>query len=244
MPHTLASYLEVITAAKQNQHFEDFKTGGRLTGDIRAGYQARMAAFSVLSEQGFIKLDSGLLVLGELSPESWLTDGLRNGENASWQICDAFPARARKFKPDLFNLEEIGREGEEYVVSWLKSNLEPELHASVVHVALSDDTAGYDISSPSANLPSRILLEVKTSTRVGTHFSFHLSRNEWATAARNPNWYLVLVSKANGNLSFFGYLDGKSLVGYYPKDSHQDFQWTSVVGKLGPDDVYEGVPGF
>ena len=53
----LASYLEVINAAKKKLYFEDFKAGGRLAGDIRTGYQARMAAFFELSEQGFVKLD-------------------------------------------------------------------------------------------------------------------------------------------------------------------------------------------
>jgi hypothetical protein len=58
------------------------------------------------------------------------------------------------------------------------------------------------------------------------------------------NWYLVLVKKIEGEHTIFGYLDGQSLVNYYPQDSHPDFHWESVVGKLSSDDVFSGFPGF
>ncbi len=244
MPNRLVSYLEVIRAAKRNEHFEDFKTGGRLASDIRSGYQARMAAFTELLDQGFVNLEGGLLTLGSLAPETWLLDGLTQGEAESWEICDAFPQKARKFQPDLMNLEQIGREGEDFVVAWLQQNLEPSLKSAVVHTSLTDDTAGYDIVSPSIKLDGRILLEVKTTTRPGEYFIFHLSRNEWNTAKRNPNWYLVLVRKVHNRYSIFGYLNSQSLVSYYPDDSHKDFQWTTTVGKLSADDLFEGMPGF
>ena len=244
MPNRLVSYLEVIRAAKRNEHFEDFKTGGRLASDIRSGYQARMAAFTELLDQGFVTLEGGLLSLGALAPETWLLDGLAQGEAESWEICDAFPTKARKFQPDLMNLEQIGREGEDFVVAWLQQKLEPSLKSAVVHTSLTDDTAGYDIASPSIKLDGRILLEVKTTTRPGEFFAFHLSRNEWNTAQRNSNWYLVLVRKAHGCCSLFGYLNSQSLVSYYPDDRHKDFQWTTAVGRLSADDLFEGMPGF
>lgn len=244
MSNLLVSYLAVIDAARRSVHFEDFKTGGRLAGDIRNGYQARMSAFSELSRQGFVKLESGLLALGSLSPERWLTEALANGETESWEICDSFPLKARKFQPDLLNLEQIGRDGEDFVIHCLRQNLEPNLHSSIVHTSLTDDSAGYDIVAPNAKLQGRMLLEVKTSTRSGEGFTFHLSRNEWNTATRNPNWYVVLVRKVQGSYSLFGYLDSESLINYYPKDSHPDFQWSTVVGRLGADDLFVGLPGF
>jgi hypothetical protein len=240
----LASYLEVISAAKNRENFEDFKTGGRLAADIRKGYESRMVAFSDLLEQGFVKLESGILELGQLTPASWLAEGLLNGDNESWQICEAFPTKSRKFKPDLLNLKAIGREGEDFVMSWLKLNLEPEFHSNIVHKSLTDDTAGYDIATPGLKLHERLLLEVKTSTRIGDDFTFHLSRNEWNTARRNHNWYLLLVRKIRGDLNIFGYLDSKSLVNYYPEDRHKDFKWTSVAGTLRSDDLFSGFPGF
>lgn len=240
----LASYLEVVNAAKAKQHFEDFKTGGRLSGNVRNGYQARMIAFLDLSAQGFVKLESGFMALGALSPTTWLTQGLLNGDSESWEFCDAYPFKSCKFKPDLLNLEKIGREGEDFVISWLMQNLESEFHSGIVHTSLIDDGAGYDIISPTVKLEERILLEVKTSTRPGDDFTFYLSRNEWSTALRSPNWYLIFVKKIRGSYGIFGYLDSKSLVNYYPCDRHQDFQWTSVAGKLGPDEIFSGFPGF
>lgn len=244
MVNQIASFLEVIRAAKAQMHFEDFKTGGRLAGDIRRGYQARIAAFSSLAERGFVTLESGRLALGVLSPEPWLTSSLLNGDPESWAICDAFPSKARKFNPESLNLEQIGREGEDFVISWLKSNLDPQLQSGIIHTSLTDDGAGYDIASPSPRIQGKMLLEVKTTTRPGTNFTFHLSRNEWNTAARSTHWYLVMVTKIQGSFSFFGFLDSQSLVNYYPNDSHLDFKWTSAVGSLGPDDVFDGVPGF
>lgn len=244
MSDLLASYLEVIKAAQNETHFEDFKTGGRLAGDIRQGYQARMAAFRDLSSQGFVALEAGRIVLGELSPATWLTGSIQNGSTASWEICDAFPAKLRKFNPDDFNRQEIGLAGELFVLDWLNQNLNESQRLSIEHTSITDDSAGFDISSPNLRNDERLFLEVKTSTRLGDDFTFHLSRNEWSTALRNPNWYLVLVKKVEGEHSFFGYLDGQSVVNYYPKDSHQDFQWTSVVGKLNADDIFSGFPGF
>lgn len=244
MTDLLASYLEVIRAAQRQQHFEDFKTGGRLAGDIRQGYQARMAAFRELSSQGFVALESSRIVLGELSPASWLTSAIQSGSTASWEICDAFPLRSRKFKPDEFHLHEIGLEGELFVMDWLQKHLAENLRTAIEHTSLTDDSAGFDISSPNSLNDGRIFLEVKTTTRQGDDFTFHLSRNEWATAVRKQNWYLVLVQKVEGEHRVFGYLDGKSLVSYYPQDSHPNFQWESVIGKLSSDDVFSGIPGF
>lgn len=244
MPTQAASFLEVIKAAQQKMHFEDFKTGGRLAGDIRQGYQARMAAFRELSSQGFVALEAGHIVLGELTPASWLTKALQEGAGASWEICDAFPAKLRKFNPDDFHLREIGLGGEFFVLEWLREHLSENQGSSIEHISLTDDSAGFDIVSPSLGNEGRIFLEVKTSTRQGDDFKFHLSRNEWNTALRQPSWYLLLVKKVEGNHTLFGYLDGNSLVSYYPQDSHQHFQWTSAVGKLSSDDVFSGFPGF
>jgi hypothetical protein len=244
MTHFLPSYLEVIKAAQQRTHFEDFKTGGRLSGDIRQGYQARMAAFRDLSSQGFVTLESSRIVLGELTPAPWLTSAIQSGSLASWEICDAFPQKLRKFKPEDYNLQEIGLEGELFVVEWLEKHLDEDLRKQIEHTSLKDDSAGFDISSPNSQSDSRIFLEVKTTTRQGDDFTFHLSRNEWNTAARLQHWYLVLVKKVEGQHTIFGYLNGQSLVNYYPQDSHPDFHWESVVGKLSSDDVFSGFPGF
>jgi hypothetical protein len=244
MSNLLSGYLEVIKAAQQQMHFEDFKTGGRLAGDIRRGYQARMAAFRDLQSQGFVALESSRMALGELTPVPWLTNALQGGITASWEICDAFPLRSRKFKPDVFNLEQIGLEGELFVIECLRQHFDENSRMLIEHTSLADDSAGFDVASPNSSNNSRIFLEVKTTTRPGDHFTFHLSRNEWNTASRKKNWFLVLVTKVEGEHEIFGHLDGRSLVNYYPRDAHPNFQWESVIGKLASDDVFSGLPGF
>ncbi len=244
MADLIASYLEVIKAAKSKTHFEDFKSIGRLAVDIRQGYQARMAALRDLSAQGFVTLDSGRIVLGVLSPASWLTESIQNGNSDSWEICDAFPEKFRKFNPDDFNRREIGLAGELFVFDWLCEQLDEGQRLFIEHTSLRDDSAGFDISTPSLRTGERLYLEVKTTTRTGDDFTFHLSRNEWNAAFRRTNWYLVLLRKVEGEHALFGYLDGQSLVNYYPIDSHKDFKWTSVVGTLHSDDVFVGFPGF
>ena len=235
-------YLEVIQAAKVNQHFEDFKTAGRLSNDVAHGYQAKLAAFADLEAQHFVKLEAGSLVLNKLSPISWLTEGLLNGEPAAWQICDAYPQKAKKFEPDTLNLNQIGLDGEKFVVEFLRGQLDTSLHSLIRHVSLIDDTAGFDILTPSHIPGTNFLLEIKTTTRPSEDFTFHLSRNEWNVAMQNSNWLLILVQRIAGKFSFFGYLDSKSLVGYFPRDSHPKFQWSSTQGRLNLDDVFEGFP--
>ena len=244
MSNLLVSYLEVIRAAQQKTHFEDFKTGGRLASDIKKGYEARMVAFRELALDGFVLLESGCLVLGELTPTPWLTDAIQNGSSESWEICDLFPTKLRKFNPDNFHLQEIGLAGELFVIESLQQHLNENQRTSIEHTSLTDDSAGFDIACPSLKTDEQMFFEVKTSTRAGDNFVFHLTRNEWNTAVRKPNWYLVLVKRVDGEHRIFGYLDGQSLVTYYPKDSHEDFQWSNVIGRLGSDDIFSGLPGF
>jgi hypothetical protein len=203
-----------------------------------------MMALAELREQGFVKVESGLLLLDALYPTEWLTSSLANGESDSWRICDAYPKRAQKFQPDQVNLDEIGKAGEEYVVSWLRAHLDESLHAQVLHTSETDDSAGYDISTVTQTLPGKVLLEIKTSTRPGPDFTFHLTRNEFNTARMNSNWFLILVRRIGGKCTLFGYLDSVSLVSYFPKDNHSNFRWESTVGMLGEDDIFEGLPGF
>ena len=237
-------FAEVVIAAKANLHFEDFKTGGRLSGNIRDGYEARMSAFFHLENQGFVKLEDSRLVLGVLTNAPWLSHGLVFGDKAAWAICDAFPARARKFEADDFGKAQIGLDGENFVVDWIKERLTQEQFVDIDHISLRDDSAGYDISTPTLHTSEKVFLEVKTTTRNSEFFNFFLSRNEWEVSQRLANWYLVLVQKTLGIHSIFGYLDGVSLGSYFPTDNHASFQWTISRGQLTQDDVFQFMPGF
>jgi hypothetical protein len=237
-------YAAVISAAKAKMYFEDFKIDGRLSGNVAQSYDARMAAFRHLEEQGFVRLEDSRLSLGLLTEIPWLSEAISFGDSAAWRICDAFPQGAKKFEPDNFRLTEIGLEGEKFVIDWLHNNLPFEKLSQIVHVSLSDDSAGYDISTPTLKFADSVALEVKTTTRDTEDFSFHLSRNEWEVSQRYVNWYLVLIRKHQGLHEIFGYLDGKSLGSYFPSDNHPHFQWSSSNGRLSQDDLFQVMPGF
>lgn len=237
-------YADVVSAAKANVHFEDFKTDGRLTGNFRQGYEARMSAFHELERQGFVKLENSHLALGTLSEKSWLLDAIVDGDSDAWRICDAFPDKSKKFEPDTIRRTEIGLQGELFVIDWLKQKLGPENASRIDHVSLRDDSAGFDISTPTLHRHETVYLEVKTTTRTSNGFRFFLSRNEWETSQQYSNWYLVLVQKNSGNHVLYGYLDGKSLGLYFPSDNHPNFNWTVSSGQLFRDDVFQSMPGF
>ena len=244
MYEPLNIYAQVVSAAKANMHFEDFKIDGRMSGNIRQGYEARMSAFQQLADQGFVKLHDSRLTLGSLTEKSWLREALLFGDLSAWEICDAFPRRAKKFEPDNVLNAEIGLEGELYVFNWLSENLTNEKVAWIDHVSLRDDAAGFDISSPTRHFSENVALEIKTSTRISDAFTFYLSRNEWEVSQRMSNWFLVLVQKNRGKHGIFGYLDGRSLSSYFPTDSHPNFEWTVSKGQLTQDDIFQTMPGF
>ena len=88
----------------------------------------------------------------------------------------------------------IGREAERRSLVYERRRLQelPDAPAPVWK-ALDNNLVGYDIQSwlegPNALLPK--LVEVKGSTRMP--MTFHVSRNEWETAVRNPLTYFFQV---------------------------------------------------
>lgn len=240
----VANYQLVIEAAAKEIYFEDFKTAGRLSGNVLTGLETRIAAFQSLESQGFVSLMNGRLKLETLEPYPWLIDALEKGDTRAWAIFDLFPDRAKKFHATDIDLAQIGLDGELYVMSELSRSLAKEQFRHSVHVSLTDDTAGFDIYSPVPEGTEGSCLEVKTTTRPSNTFEFYLSRNEWESAARLANWYLVLVMKKDNSHSIFGYLDGASLVSYFPRDMHNDFQWSTAKGKFRQDDLFQGLPGL
>lgn len=243
MAETLAAYAEVIRAAKSKKYFEDFRNDGRLANDFRLGYDLMMHSLNELIAEGVVTIENNRLGLGQLSPSGWITEGLRKGDIDAWQICDTFPLSGRKFSPDQTALELLGLVGEEHVMETLRELLPAAWHEQITHISLSDDSAGYDIRTPTTT-EKTVFLEVKTTSRPGEKFSFFLSRNEWSVAKNNPNWFLVLVKKIDGRLTIFGHLDSRSITEYFPDDRHPDFQWTVAKGALFRDDIYLGLPGF
>jgi hypothetical protein len=139
-------------------------------------------------------------------------------------------------------LSAIGLKGEFFVLELLQRQLPTHAQSAIKHVSLTDDSAGYDIEAPLNETGTTCYLEVKTTTRPTGSFRFFLSRNEWRTSTRKPNWFLVLVSLTPQTSELFGHLDSGSLANYMPEDRHRDFPWQVTRGSLSRDDVFSGLP--
>jgi len=234
----LTPYLLVVKAAKNRIHIQDFYMDGRLSLNVAYGYEARKQVLGELLNSGVVALDESRLRLGILTEFNGLSKGLEEGSPEAWELVDLFPKKSRKFDPDSDLLNEIGMRGELFVIEELKRMLPPNFHDKIQHVSLSDDAAGFDVTTPSIIDPNnQIQLEIKTTTRPGNQFNFHLSRNEFETAKSLKHWYLILVTSWNSETSIFGYLEGSSLIGYFPTDSSRGFSWTSAKGSFSKDDL-------
>lgn len=234
----LAPYLLVVNAARSHTHIKDFYMSGRLSLHVSQGYETRKRVLEELINSKVVVLDESRLSLGILKDCSWLLKGLEEGSADAWAIVDAFPRKSRKFDPDSKLLNEIGMKGELFVLNELKRILPENTHNRIRQVSLTDDSAGFDITAPSTvNEDAQIFLEVKTSTRPGNRFNFYLSRNEFETARSTKNWYLLLVRLTDLEANLFGYLEGASLLNYFPQDTTKGFSWTSAQGSFSPDDL-------
>lgn len=95
---------------------------------------------------------------------------------------------------------EVGRIGEEFAVGYERWRLsaKPNLANAIEHVALTDDTLGYDIRSFDLNGASRYV-EVK-ATEGPLTTRFFLTANELAYAESHPDQYVLLrVSDLRGS---------------------------------------------
>lgn len=230
-------------AAKNRRQLNDLFLLGRLSRELEVGYTSIRRVVDFLFDLGLIEVEDGRLSLGTLVNFELLENTLEFGSPEAWEIVDAFPVRARKYEPDAELLAKIGLLGEFHVIKELHAELPDSERINIDHRSLVDDSAGFDIASPSIKNPSqRVHLEVKTSTRPGNRFVFYLSRNEFETAHQINNWYLVLVQVEKGDPSLFGYLEADSLKGYFPVDVADGFSWTVSKGSFSQDDLRRGLP--
>lgn len=243
MNRDLAPYLLTVQCARDRMRLEDFYLGGRLAVVVEIGYEARRTALEELLRNGLVILDDSRLCLGKLNEVPWLSSLLQDGHPTAWAIVDIFPRKFWKYDPENDQSGEIGFRGEMFVIEELQRLLPPESHSDIHHISRFDDLAGFDISAPSVKQPDlQIFLEVKATTRPGPEFVFHLSRNEYETARRSTNWFLVLVCLSTSGSTIFGHLEGNSLLNYFPLDSTPSFNWTSARGFYTQDDLRVGLP--
>lgn len=237
--------LEVIEAAHNRVGIRDFDLQCKITQQTNGkSYFDRVKVFEKLITDKVIQIDDGRIRLATNYIPDWLYPGLKNGSEASWEIFEKInPPNKFREKIDRALLEEIGLEGEKFVLNFLYESLPNESHKRLKHVSIYDDSAGYDIQSPSINNNANTsFLEIKTSSQPGSIFNFFISRNEARIASLNDNWVLVAVLKKKEHYEIIGFLSYEQFSSYLPINISPNCQWESARIKLPINVFKQGLP--
>lgn len=237
--------LEVLKAANDRISIQDFDILCQLAPATSGkSYYDRLRVAERLIAEGIIeKVDNRLKIVATDVPE-WLKQGMLGGSQISWEIFETIDTKGKiEEKIDLELLATIGLDGEKEVIRQLKLNLPTLLGSRINHISLTDDSAGFDIYSPSTTQHDRFyLLEVKTSSRPGSDFRFFISRNEARIASQNENWRLVAVRRDPSGYTVLGHLRYAHFSEILPVDSSSFAKWNSASVTFPVDLIVPGLP--
>jgi len=232
--------LEVITAARNKTSVREFKKQCELSPPTPGkSFFDRERVWESLVDDGLVENDDGILRLTRNilnNSPSWLLQELENGNELSWKIVEqCAPTDKILKKIDIHLLQKIGLEGELAVIKQLKEYLPVITHNKIKHISLIDDTAGYDIHTPSIKDSDHVnLLEVKTFSRPGDYFSFYISRNEARVASNNDNWRLIGVARKPDGYHILGSLQFNQFSHLLPVDVTKNGSWESAKINISP----------
>ena len=169
--------------------------------------------------------------LSLIDPEfNFLNEDLKKGCDQAWKVITEFLPRAHRFKKfdDKFR-KDVGEKGEKFVFEQLSNILDECKTHKLAHVSKTDDTAGYDILSPTNFSNEMVFLEVKTTVQPGP-FKLYLSRNEYEVSQREQNkWFLVLVRIKNDTPVISGFIESNKLGDIVPFDINEKIsRWESI----------------
>ena len=237
--------LEILKAASARTTIKDFDIQCQLAPATSGkSYYDRLRTAERLIEESIIeKVDDQLRIIAKDAP-NWLRQGMLGGSKISWEIFEAIDVKGKiRGKIDLELLTTIGLDGEKEVINQLNQDLPQKVAARISHISLKDDSAGFDISSPSTAQHDYVcLLEVKTSSRPGSDFRFFISRNEARVASLNENWRLVAVLREPTGYRVLGYLSYAHFSNILPVDSSPFAKWDSASIILPIDLIVPGLP--
>jgi hypothetical protein len=226
---------DALLAASRRQRVDDFKLQCKIAKPTAGmSYFDRMRAAESLIKSGVIRILDDKFQVVSLENATWLTQLLGDGDTSSWEFIDALKldnSTLKKFDDTL--LKDLGERGEAFMIEMIKNSLDPSLHSRIKHVALSDDTLGFDVIAPDPrDSQSNILLEVKTSSRPKPNFRFYLSRNEYETGLSRPNWWICCIRLNEGFARLEGMFQASELESKVPNDASAEALWQSTLFSL------------
>ena len=237
--------LEVVVAARSGMAVKDFEIQCRLAPSaIGKSYFDRIRVADALMSDKLISVENGFLKLtNNFIPES-LVDNLVTGSEVAWKILDCIdPPRKFLKKIDQDLLNKIGLDGELAVIQELHSHLDSQELPRVRHISLVDDSAGFDIQSPSIkNTEETLFLEVKTSVRPGELFTFYISKNEARVASQNKNWFLVGVESSVDGFRVLGNLTFNTFSEFLPLNQSRNGEWETAKIVMPKKMFFSGLP--
>ncbi|WP_159029924.1 protein NO VEIN domain-containing protein [Streptomyces marincola] len=177
--------------------------------------------------------DADLLVRG---PGELPDDVLRAAEALGLSDSEAYAQLAAVWgKADAGERARIGAAGELALVDLLTASTE----ARVEHVAAWSDGYGYDVSVHAPR--HRAHLEVKTTLR-RSRLTVYVSRNEYETMLRDPDWELVAVRlTADLELQAVATVPRDWIAAQAPADRSGRGRWESCRFDVPPDVPVPGV---
>lgn len=239
--------LDIYRSAFANHHIEDFKRVSSLQPyEVGMSLSYRLDVLSELLRCGYINLHDGFLTIPSYTDTGWLLESLIDGLDEAWKIFELFETKGLH-TPKIFDsdvMKQIGDDGERYLIAELKNRLPEDVHDDIVHVALTDDTAGFDIYSRSIIDIDRFMkLEVKASVKpIESGFTFFLSRNEYELSQKCGNWVLVGIHFHSRKPQLLGYLRGHQLSPLVPLETNPSCKWQSLRFTVSTEKFAPGLP--
>jgi hypothetical protein len=141
-------------------------------------------------------------------------------------------------KVDTEERSRIGSAGELALLELLSESAD----GRVEHVAAWSDGYGYDIFVDAHQHSAH--LEVKTTLRVG-RLTVYISRNEYETMLRDPNWELVTVRlTADLEVTAVAAVPKHWIADHVPSDRTSRGRWQSCRLDIPPDVPVPGIPSI
>jgi hypothetical protein len=197
------------------------------TLSIGANHDDRVRTIGYLTQTGCLQIRDDKFIIIESSAPEWLIQGGAMGYEQAFDLASQFlPPSERKEKFDHAVLQEIGLRGELAFVEYLRNK--HKSNQEIRHVSLFDDSLGYDVICETYGQPKH-MYEVKTTSRPNLGiFEFFLSRNEFETSMKIPNWKIACMRISKEKVKFEGFINWENVNGFFPIDQGKDITWSSA----------------